>query len=126
VETIRGLGAELHFVGSGAPFFARGFRDEYQVPVPIYVDPERASYEALGLARTLRSTLNLRLLSNARRAAKAGFRQNSVEGDAWQQGGVLIVLPGGEVAYRYRSEVAGDHPGVSEVVEALRTAVQAA
>ncbi len=119
MERIHAAGAELYFIGNGNAFFARGFRDEFSVPVPIYVDEERVSYKALGLKRNLGSTLNLQILRNARRARAAGFSQKAVEGDAWQQGGVMIVRPDGEVAYSYVSGAAGDHPPVDEVVAAL-------
>ena len=46
----------------------------------------------------------------------AGFRQGKVRGDPWQQGGVLVVLPGGRVVYRYLSSAAGDHPAPAAVV----------
>lgn len=123
VEDIRALGAELHFVGTGDAFFARGFRDEYHVPVPIYVDPERNTYAALGFARTVRSSVSRAVLRNSRRALAAGFRQTKTQGDAWQQGGVLVVLPGGDIAFAQASEVAGDHPDVNEVIGALESAV---
>ncbi len=123
MDRIRAAGAELFFIGNGASHFARAFREDFAVPGPIWVDPERASYDALGFASGLGATLNLRLLKNARRAKKAGFSQNSVEGAAMQQGGVLVVMPGGELAYRYASEVAGDHPPVGEVLAALEAAV---
>mgnify|MGYP002639726911 CR=1 FL=1 len=95
------------------------------MPGPIWVDPERRSYQALGFASGLGSALSLKLLSNARRAKAAGFSQNSVEGAAMQQGGVLVVMPDGEIAYRYRSDTAGDHPPVQEVLAALEGAVAA-
>lgn len=91
------------------------------MPVPILVDPERESYRLLGLARTLGSSLNPRLLANGARAARAGFRQGKTQGDALQQGGVLVVKRGGEVVYRFRSGTAGDHPPTAEVVHALVT-----
>lgn len=42
-----------------------------------------------------------------------------IQGDAFQNGGVLVVRPGGEVAYRYISEVSGDHPPVADVLAAI-------
>jgi hypothetical protein len=125
VDRIRALGAELVFIGNGASHFARGFREDFAVPGPIWVDPGRESYRALGFASGLGSTLGWRVLSNAQRARRAGFSQRSVEGHAIQQGGVLVVLPSGEIAYRYASEAAGDHPPVEEVISALEQALGA-
>ncbi len=123
MERIHATGAELFFIGNGAAHFARAFREDFAVPGPIWVDPDRRSYDALGFASGLGSALSLRLLRNARRAKAAGFSQNSVEGAAMQQGGVLVVMPDGEVVYRYASATAGDHPPVEEVLAALEEAV---
>ncbi len=112
-------------MGNGAAHFARAFREEFEVPGPIWIDIERQSYRALGFASGLGSTLRPGVIKNAMRARKAGFDQDSVEGAPMQQGGVMVVLPGGGVAYRYRSAVAGDHPEVEEVIEALEAATQA-
>lgn len=94
------------------------------MPGPIWVDPERTSYDALGFAHGLGSTMRAQVLRNALRARRAGFDQRSVEGAPMQQGGVLVVLPGGAIAYRYRSAAAGDHPEVEAVIDALERAVK--
>lgn len=44
------------------------------------------------------------------KAMKSGFRQTKTMGDAFQQGGVFVITPGGEMPYRYISKFAGDHP----------------
>ncbi len=71
----------------------------------------------------LGSAMKLQTLGNARRAMAAGFSQKSVQGAAMQQGGVLVVMQDGTVAYRYASEAAGDHPPVEDVLVALEAAV---
>src|SRR5574341_2508511 len=126
LPTIHGRGAELVFVGNGNRHFAQGFKDEYGIQTPLFVDTKRDAYKALGMRRGLGSTLNPQAAKNAVRALGSGFRQGSVQGDAWQMGGVLVVLPGGAVAYEYLSEAAGDHPPVAEVLAALPKAGKAA
>ena len=119
-EQIHEHGAELIFIGNGNLDFARGFRDEFEITTPIYVDTERRSYQALGMKRGgLVATLKPSVMRHGARAMKAGFRQGAIQGDAWQLGGVVVVLPGGKVAYRYLSAAAGDHPPIEEVVAAL-------
>lgn len=110
------------FVSTGAAHFARDFREEWKVTVPILLDPERESYRLLGWARALGSSLNPRAVLNLGRALGAGFRQGRVQGDAAQQGGVLVVARGGAVVYRYRSGTAGDHPPPEEALQALLAA----
>lgn len=120
MDELHGLGAELVFIGNGAAFFARAFRDEFHVTVPLLVDEARASYTALGFRRDVASSLNPKMLLHAKRAMAAGFSQKAVHGDARQQGGVLVVDRGGGVVYAYVSDTAGDHPDPAEVVAALR------
>jgi hypothetical protein len=116
---IRAGGAELHLVGNGNLRFGQAFRDEFAITSPVWIDTARETYKALGMKRGVASTL-LASFRNRARAAKSGFRQGWVKGDAWQLGGVLVVRPGGEVAYRYLSDAAGDHPPVEELLAALR------
>lgn len=126
MERIHAAGGELVLIGNGAAHFARAFREDFGVTGPVWVDPHRRSYDALGFASGLGSAMKLRTFKNARRAMAAGFSQKSVQGAAMQQGGVLVVMPDGEVVYRYASEAAGDHPPVEEVLAALEGAVNKA
>jgi len=119
VDEIRDLGAELVVVGNGAMNFAAAFREDYQLDSPLLVDPELRAYRAAGLRRGRAEALSPRLSLNALRALRSGSRQGSVQGDIWQLGGVFVIRPGGELAYRYVSQVAGDHAPVDAILEAL-------
>ncbi len=121
-EEIRARGAALAAVGSGTEAMARAFQEEQGLPFPLYVDPSRRAYEAAGLKRGAASTFSPRVLKNALRARRRGFRQTAVQGDPWQQGGVLVILPDDTIALHYVSEVAGDHPEVAAVLAALPAA----
>ena len=113
-------GARLAFVGNGTAMFARTFQEDYGLDEPVLVDPTRRVYKALGFGRlTLASLVSPRQLLAAARALAAGFVQGRTQGDAQQLGGVLVVKPGGEILYRYRSEFAGDHPKHDDVLAAL-------
>lgn len=114
-------GGRLAFVGSGAPHFARGFRDEYCRDCLILNDPSRHTYELIGAHRGVMSTLGPRAWGPAVRAFTRGNRQRNVQGDPFQQGGILVIAPGGKVLYRHLSAAAGDHPPVAEILAALET-----
>ena len=117
-------GAELVIVGNGSVEFARGFIEECEVATPVFTDPSRALYDALGARRAgILDLFRPSLWRNGRRARKKGFRQHEVLGDARQLGGVFVVLPSGQTPYRYLSRVAGDHPDPQDVLAALREAV---
>ncbi len=117
---IRKQGAELHLVGNGNRHFAQAFAEELKIVCPLYVDTKLEAYRALSMRRGVASTLgSLAAWRNVARAMKAGFRQGTTQGDAWQLGGVLVVLPGGTVAFRHIGQAAGDHPPVEAVLNSL-------
>lgn len=110
----------LFFIGSGNALMAADFRQELGLDVPVLVDPRRETYRFLGFKRQLSMLFDPRVYLHALRAAKAGFKQRKTAGDPWQQGGVLVVRRGGEVAWSYASATAGDHPPVDEVMAHAR------
>lgn len=119
-DEVHGRGAEIVTVGNGAVHFARAFREDMGITTPIYVDPSRATYRALGMKRSLlASLLSGKTLLHALRAMRRGFRQGRTQGDALQLGGVLVVRPDGRVLMRSLSNEAGDHPPESDVIAAL-------
>jgi peroxiredoxin len=120
LQEIRERGAELVFIGNGNRHFARGFQQDHGIKSPLYVDTKRDSYRALGMKRGFFATLGSRATwRNMLRARKQGFRQGLTRGDAWQNGGVVVVEPGGRVAFSYLSREAGDHPPAADVLAAL-------
>jgi hypothetical protein len=116
---IHAKGAELVVVGNGNRHSARAFKEETGLETPLYVDTARASYRALGMRRSPARFLWPSALGNVWRAYREGFRQKWIQGDPWQLGGVLVVTTEGRVAYRYVSQVPGDHPPMAEVLAAL-------
>ncbi len=119
VGEIRARGAELAIVGNGAPSFAAAFREDQGIDGPLLVDPELRAYRAAGLRRGRVELLSPRLVGNALRAFRAGYRQVGVQGDPWQLGGIFVIRPGGALVYRHLSREAGDHPPVDEILAAL-------
>lgn len=119
VPAIRARGAELVVVGNGAAHFAAAFRDDLHLDAPLLVDPELRAYRAAGLRRGRVELLSPRLPLHALRALAAGHRQTAVQGDPWQLGGVLVIRPGGALAYRHASREAGDHAPIGEILAAL-------
>jgi len=123
VKRIREAGAELVLIGMGEARYARAFREEFDLGCPVLVDPNRAAYRALGLRRGIGRTLALPSVWAARvKASRQGFSQKGVKGDPWQLGGVLVVVPGGRVIYRYLSQTSADHPPVPEILSAVEAA----
>lgn len=116
---IRARGASLYLVGIGTPFIIQAFREDTGVTAPILADPTFATYQALGMRRGYLSMLSPRFIVNVLRAMRAGYRNTMIAGDPRQNGGVLVVRPGGEIAYRQISAMAGDHAPVPAILAAL-------
>lgn len=105
---IEAAGGGIVFVGTGTPAMAADFVRQYAVTQPVLCDPARATFAAAGMHRSVWATLHWRLLVNAWRALRAGFRQTGVQGDAWQQGGVLVLDARGTVLHRQVDHAGGD------------------
>jgi len=112
-------GAGLHVVGNGSPSFIAGFRETTLFDGPLYTDPELAVYRAAELQRSVAKTLDPRGLFGAARALASGHRQGRTQGDAWQQGGVLVVAPDGAVRWHHISQRPGDNASPEQILASL-------
>lgn len=109
--------AKLVFIGNGLLGMAQDFAEQFEVTAPLYTDPKRESYRALGLQRKF--GLGLKSLKRGSRANASGFKQGRTAGDPWQQGGVVLFDRGGDVLWKEVDDSAG--PQVD--LEGLKAAV---
>jgi peroxiredoxin len=119
LDTIHDKQAELFVIGNGSPSFIEGFRDQTGWTGAVYTDPSLAVYKVAQLKRGVASTLDPRSLGDAWRALRGGSRQGRTQGDQWQQGGTLVVAPGGEVRYHHASDRPGDNSRPAQIIAAL-------
>lgn len=112
-------GARVAVIGNGSPQQAAAFQKEHGAGFEVFVDPSLAAYSAAGLVRKLAATVTWRSALHGLRALKAGHRQGRIQGDALQQGGVLVIGGGGELLYRHADATGGDNAPVDEVLAAL-------
>jgi peroxiredoxin len=115
-DQIEAKGAQLVFVGNGAPHMAKAFQEDYGITSQLFTDPSLAAYRALGLRKTGKI---LKALAAAPRAMMAGFFQGKTQGDAMQIGGVFVVDKRGDVVFAHKSDAAGDHPSTDAILAAL-------
>ncbi len=101
---------------------ADDFRQTMGIASPVWVDPQRRTYQLLGFKRSYASIVSPGALKNYARAFLRGHRQGLPQGDVLQQGGVVVVKRGGEPVYTYASEVSGDHPPIADVLSAAASA----
>lgn len=112
-------GATLVFVGTGTPAMAADFARTHAGPHPVLSDVARRAFAAAGMRRTWLSTLHWRVVRNAFRALRAGFRQGRVLGDPWQQGGVLVFDAAGRLLHQELDAAGGDAIDLDAVMAAL-------
>ena len=120
IDDIHAAGAELVVIGNGAPMFIEGFRETTGYTGPLYTDPTLAAYEAAQLERGFFKTFSLGGAIASLGSARRGFRQGRTQGDQNQQGGVVVVAPGGSVIYHHVSHHPGDNAKPEDIVRALR------
>ena len=120
-------GVRLAVIGQGTPDHARDFQRSQHVDLPLYVDPDRASYHAAGTkVGTLGELLGPSVVARGLRVSlRDRVRQGRTVGHPAQLGGVLIVKPDGSIPYAHLSEDASDVPANDEVLAAAREAAQA-
>ena len=122
-EEFRKLGVQPVVVGHSSLRYAKAFLDDTKIDLPVYVDEKRVVYKALAFKRPLLAFLNPKVFQRAAEAKKEGFSQPGVFGDAFQLGGVVLLMPDGSMPYRYASAFAGDHPKLEDLKAEVRKAV---
>lgn len=107
----------MTFIGNGSVAMANAFKQDFDVRSALYTDPTLEVYARAGMRRGITSVW--KAAKNLPRALRAGHIQGLTKGDALQQGGVLVVDGEGAVVFRHNSDVAGDHPDLERVIDAI-------
>jgi hypothetical protein len=118
-DKIVAAGAELVVIGNGTPNFIEGFREHTKYDGPLYTDPSLEVYKAAQLKRGVGKVLNMRAAVATAKALARGSRQGWFQGDEWQQGGVLVIAPTGDVKWHHVSDYPGDNASADQIVRAL-------
>ncbi|MBI3185353.1 MAG: AhpC/TSA family protein [Myxococcales bacterium] len=123
-QELGAAGTRLVFLGTGSVRQAARFRRRAGIQSDVWVDPEEQTYRRLGFARGLLTVLRPPALKAYARAALRGYIHYWIEGDPFQQGGVLVVKRGGEPVLFHPSSFSGDVPPTEEVLQAAKRAAR--
>ena len=118
-------GARLVVIGQGTPAHAQHFRDQFDLEgLEILVDPDREAYRRAGAkVATLGELIGPRsVVRGVRRSVSERMVQGAVKGHPAQLGGVLVVAPGGEVAWAHMADNAADNAPNEDVLAAVEAA----
>ena len=121
----KAAGAELLLIGQATPRHAAQFRRRQGIQLPIIADEDRVSYKAAGAkVAGITDLFGPKVIA---KGAVTGVRNKSIQtrtiGNTAQLGGVLVVRPGGDVAWSHMSNDAGDNASPEEIIEAIGAAV---
>ncbi len=86
----------------------------------MLVDPERKAYKALSFHRSVWGSIGFRAIKNLWRAYRGGHHTGRLQGDPWQMGGTIVLVPPGEVLYLHKSRYSGDHADVEKISKVLK------
>lgn len=106
----------LVVIGSAQPDALGEFRKTTGYRGTLLTDPSCEAFALLGYTRGILSLVGWRPLAASIEAVRSGFRPGAVHGNAMQNGGALVVDTDGSRLFVYRSEKAGDHPTVSQLL----------
>jgi hypothetical protein len=118
-------GATLVLIGQATPRDAAQFRRRQGIQLPVLADKDRVSYRAAGAkVAGITDLFGPKVIA---KGAITGARNKTIQGrtigSTAQLGGVLVVLPGGEIAWSHMSADAGDNASPEEILAAVRTLV---
>lgn len=113
-------GASLCYVSTGTPAMAADFAAKEGLGAAVLSDQGRQAFAAARMRRSLWNLLRPRFFVNLFRALRAGHKQTSVQGDPWQQGGVLVFARDGRLLHQQLDGAAGDLLDVDAVLAAAR------
>lgn len=111
--------ASLYVIGSGLPQYIEGFRETTGYTGQVFTDPSLKVFDKAQMVRSRLASLRPRSITNGFKSQKKGLRQGKVRGDAWQQGGALVIGRGGHLLYQHQSTAGGDNAGTEELLSAL-------
>ncbi|MFN2354723.1 MAG: peroxiredoxin-like family protein [Desulfopila sp.] len=112
-------GAELVVIGCGEPGHIKEFRKVTGYGGKILTDPSREAFKILGLTSSLGGLLGRKMFSRAISALRQGVKPGSLQGNALQLGGAVIINSDESIQYIYRSVEAADDPPVREMLAAV-------
>jgi hypothetical protein len=115
------LGARLACVTFAMPRLLAAFERELALDIPLYGDPDRALYEALGFERgsVARVWLDPRVWAQYVGLVARGRRPRRLKQDTLQLGGDALVDADGRLRWLYRSRGPADRPSVDALSGAI-------
>lgn len=111
--------SRLAVIGPGEAVHLAGFRKATGYRSDLFADPSREAFRVLGFSSGITKLIGIKPVLSVFSAIKSGIRPGSLQGNALQLGGAVVIAPDNELRYLFREKQAGDHPPVAELLEAV-------
>ena len=119
-EEINSLNTDIVAVSFGTPYWANVWLEETEAPFPIWLDPEKESYEVYGMITSKWAAWGPANLWFYAKAFMRGEKTKGDRGETGQMGGNFIVDKNGIVRFAYPSKNPTDRPEVAKLMQVLR------
>jgi peroxiredoxin len=120
-DEIRSLRADVVAIGLGRPDMAAFFRNEFDIPFRLFVDPGKRSYKLLKLRRSGWSgVMSPAVWMRGAQSILKGRGIAKPKQDPLQLGGAVVVDTGGEITFVHRAGDSSDNVPIEKLLDALR------
>ncbi|MGH7282507.1 MAG: AhpC/TSA family protein, partial [Polyangiaceae bacterium] len=122
LDELHGLSVAVILVGNGDPHAIRGFIERERLrdyPVELVTDPTLRSHALAGFERSVWSTIGPAAIWADLVARSKGYTGSAHDGDAFQQGGVLLISESRRLVFRCASRVAYEPVSAAVILEAV-------
>ncbi|MEA2497758.1 MAG: hypothetical protein QOH26_163 [Actinomycetota bacterium] len=121
-EEFQARGADIAAIGMGRPEMAAYFRDQFEIPFPLLVDHEQATYRAVEIRRGNQwEVAGPQVWIRYAKGLLTGKGVALPKQDVLQMGGVAVVDTDGKILFMHRGETSADNAPVEELLDALPT-----
>jgi hypothetical protein len=119
-QAFRAKGTSLAAISLGNRYYARIFREETGIDIPLLIDEQRRAYVIADLGNAnLLHVLRRDNFKGRNRARAAGHHQHKLGRNPFQLGGSFIFGPGDIDYFAHISKTFGDNAAFGEMLEAL-------
>ncbi len=120
-EELEQLNVEVLIISFGTLPAVQAWLQETCSPFRVLLDPERSTYQAYEIERSLSRSWNLRTIWRYTRLLTSGRRWRGIQGDSAQLGADFAVDPDGSLRLTHYSHDPTDRPPVEDLLAHFRT-----
>lgn len=119
-EELEQLNVEVLIISFGTLPAVQIWLEETCSPFRVLLDPERSTYQAYEIERSLRRSWNLRTIWHYAQLLTSGRRWRGIQGDSAQLGADFVVDPDGSLRLAHYSQDPTDRPHVEDLLALFR------